>query len=450
MSEWHSTLESMIGIAMSLGAEKADAVWFDTTDISLSCRGGVLEGLERSESRAITLRTFVGERQAMVSSTDISLKSLKNLADSAVRMAKVAPPDALSRLASEELYAKAPPALDLCDPVEPAADWLFAQAKEAEDAALSIPGITNSEGADAGYSRSNIGLMIASDGSIRFARDYATSHASLSASVLAGSGTGMQRDYDFTTARHVSDLKAAKMIGENAAHRAIKRLHPRKAKSGTMPVLYDPRTSRQLLSALASAINGSSIVRGSSFLRGDMGKRIFAPGITIIDDPLRKRGLASKPFDGEAVATKKLQVVEDGILASWILDTRSAGALDLATTGHATRGLGSVPSPSSTNLYMEAGAASPEALMKQMGNGLFITETFGTGINTITGDYSQGVSGFLVEHGEIAAPVAEITIAGHLRDMFARMIPADDLRFDYATNAPSLLIDGMAVAGSNA
>jgi PmbA protein len=424
MHDWRNILESLIHTSLALGADKADAVWFNTTDVSLGCRKGVLEGLERSESIAITLRTFVGDSQAMVSSTDISLESLKNLAASAVNMAKITPPDALSKLAPADLYPHHLPTLDLCDDVEPSADWLFAQAKETEEVALAFAGITNSEGADASYSRSNIGLMIAYDGN-----------------------TDMQRDYDFSTARHVHDLKAAKTIGKNAAQRALKRLNPRKINSGTMPVLYDRRVSRALLSSFASAINGSSIVRGSSFLRGDLGKRVFAPGITITDDPLRVRGLASKPFDGEGVATRKLCLIEDGILKSWIMDIRSSAALGMKTTGHATRGMGSPPSPSSTNLTLEAGKETPEALIKQMGSGLLITETFGTGINTTTGDYSQGASGFIIENGEITSPVAEITIAGHLRDMFARCIPANDLHFDYAANAPSLLIDGMAVAG---
>lgn len=447
MNDWHTILESLVQAALAQGADKADAVWFDTTDISLSCRKGNLEGLERSESIAITLRSFVDDAQAIVSSTDISAASLKALATSSVAMAKIAPPDPLARFAPETLYPKNLPALDLCDEKEPSADWLFAQAQEAEASALAIAGITNSEGADASYGRSSIGLMIASNGAIRFAKNYATSHASLSTSVLAGYGVDMQRDYDFSTARHVHNLKPAKLIGENAAARALKRLNPRKMKSGTMPVMYDRRVSRQLLSAFASSVNGSSIVRGSSFLRGDMGKKVFATGVYIFDDPLRVRGLASKPFDGEGVATNKLSLIEDGILQSWILDMRSSAALGLSTTGHATRGMGGPPSPASTNLTMAAGSASPESLMKQMKNGLLITETFGTGINTTTGDYSQGASGFLIENGEVAAPVAEITLAGHLRDMFARCIPANDLELDYATNAPSLLIDGMAVAG---
>jgi PmbA protein len=448
MDDWRLTLETLLHTSLSLGATQADAVWFDNVDVSLSCRKGTLEGLERSESRAIVLRSFVGQSQAIVSSTDISLKSLKNLAASSVGMAKIAPPDAHAGLAPSKLYPKSLPLLDLCEDEEPSAEWLFSQAQEAEASALSIAGITNSEGADANHSRSNIGLMIAFDKQVRFAQHYSAGHSSLSTSVLAGSGVDMQRDYDFSTARHLSDLRTARSIGESAAHRAIRRLNPRKIASGTMAVLYDKRVSKQLVSALASAINGSNIVRGASFLRNDMGKQIFSKAIQITDDPLRVRGLASKPFDGEGVATSKRNIIENGVLTSWFLDMRSSNALGLATTGHATRGMGGPPSPSATNLYLSAGLESPEALMRHMKNGLFITETFGTGINTITGDYSQGASGFLIENGEVTVAVAEITIAGNLRDMFARMIPANDLTFEYATNAPSVMIEGMAVAGA--
>jgi len=448
MEHWHATLETLLKTSLSLGATHADAVWFDTVDLTTSCRKGQPEGLERSESRAVTLRAFIGDSQAMVSSTDISPNALKILAENAVRMARSTPPDALSKFAPASLYPSSLPNLDLCEQAEPTAESLFSSAKEAEACALAIPGITNSEGADASFGRNKIGLMIAYDNAIQFANHYESTHSSLSVSVLAGSGTDMQRDYDFSTARYASDLKSARTIGENAAHRALKRMNPSKIPGGTMPVLYDKRVSKQLVSALASAVNGSSIVRGASFLRDELGKQIFSPSITITDDPLIVRGLASKPFDGEGVATRKLNLVENGILASWVMDMRSATALGLTTTGHASRGMGSPPSPSTTNLYMANGSESPESLIKQMQNGLFITETFGGGINTITGDYSQGASGFLIENGEITSSVAEITIAGHLRDMFARAVPASDLTFDYATNAPSLLVDGMVVAGS--
>ncbi len=448
MNDWHTTLETLLQTSLSLGASKADALWFNTVDVSLSCRKGALEGLERSESRAVTLRVFVGDSQAIVSSTDISPASLKNLAESAVSMARATPPDPLSRLADATLYPSAAPDLELCEASEPTIEWLFTQAQEAETQALAVAGVTNSEGADAGYSRSMIGLAIAYDGAVRFANHYEASHSSLSASVLAGHGVDMQRDYDFSTARHRGDLKTAKQIGESAGKRAVARLHPKKIASATLPVIYDRRVSRQLVSALSSALNGQNIVRGSSFLRGAMGERIFAPGIRIVDDPRRIRGLASKPFDSEGVATKRLLPVDDGMLTSWLLDVRSAAALGLATTGHASRGMGSPPSPSSTNLYLEAGRETPQALIGGIKRGLLITETFGGGTNIVTGDYSQGASGFLIENGEVTSAVAEITLAGHLRDMFARLVPANDLMFDYSTNAPSLLVDGMAIAGT--
>ena len=448
MQNWSSILESLIAQSLALGATQADAVWFDTLNVSLSCRQGKLEGLERSENKAFGLRAFVGQSQAIVSATDFSKESLKTLAENAVSMAKNTPPDSFAGLADPALYAKNLPELDLCEEGEPSVDWLMQHAHEAEEAALSTQGITNSEGADASYSRNSTGIAIARDGKLQFLQSYAGSHSSFSVSVLAGSGTKMERDYDFTSARHREDLKSAASIGHNAARLTLAKLSPRKIPTCTVPVLFDRRISRGLLSTLASCISGSSIVRGASFLKDDFGKAIFPNNITITDDPHRLRGLASKPFDGEGVATKACNFIENGVLTSWLLDVRSANALGLITNGHASRGIASPPSPSATNLYMHAGKDSPEALMKQAGTGLLITETFGMGINHITGDYSQGASGFWFENGEIAYPVSEITIAGRLRDMFAHLIPANDLVFDYATNAPSLLIETMTVAGT--
>lgn len=442
------TLENLLTQALARGAESADAVWFETADIGLSCRKGKLEGLERSESKVLNLRVLIGNRQAIVSSTDNSPDALAKLVGHAVDMARAAPPDPLINMADTTLYPTQLAALDLCEESEPEVDFLFAQAHAAEDAALAVAGITNSEGADASYSKSRIALGIAQNGRVAFCKQYATSHSSLSVSVLAGSGTDMQRDYDFSTARHRSDLQSPEALGAQAAKKALARMHPRKIESAKSAVIYDPRVSRQLLAAFASCINGSNVVRGATFLKDAMGKQIFAKGIAIIDDPLMKRGLASKPFDGEGVATRKTTLVEEGVLKHWLLDLRSAKALGMQTTGHATRGVGSPPAPSSSNLYMQAGKDSPSALMKQMHRGLYITETFGTGINTITGDYSQGASGFWVENGEIAYPVAEITVAGHLRDMFSNAMPANDLEFRYGTNAPTLFVGELMIAGT--
>ena len=429
------------------GADGADAVMFDTLSVSASCRLGKPEGIERSESAAIGLRAFFGRKQSMVSTTDASPEALKELAERACAMAKASAEDPFAALAPSSLFAKNVPALELCDDVEPSSGWLTHGCEEAEASALAVTGITNSEGADASYSRSNIHLLINNNGE-NFAQSYASSHFSLSVSVLAGEGTGMERDYDYSSVRHRSDLAAASDIGANASHRALARMNPRKVATCNVPIIFDPRVSRSLLSTLAGSISGASIARGSSFLKDSMGEQIFASGVTICDNPHIVRGLGSRPFDGEGVANKKLSVIENGVLKSWFLDMRSGAKLGLATTGHAARGLASPPSPSSTNLYMEKGAMTPAELMSDIKSGLYLTETFGMGINTVTGDYSQGAAGFWIENGQIAYPVSEITIAGNLRDMFKNLTPANDLEFRYATNAPTLRVEAMTVAGT--
>ncbi len=428
------------------GADSADAVMFDSISVSASQRLGKPEGIERSESAAIGLRAFYGKRQAMVSTTDISKTALEELASRAASMAKLAAEDPYTGLAPAELYATNIPELDLSDDAEPTSEWLTEQCKEAEEAALATPGITNSEGADAGYSRSNIYLLI--DNDTPFAKGYSSSHFSLSVSVLAGEGVGMERDYDYSSKRHRVDLLNATAIGKSASARALARMNPRKVATCTVPVVFDPRVGRSLLSTFAGSVSGASIARGASFLKDSMGADIFASGVSIIDDPHIVRGLGSRPFDGEGVTNKKLALVENGVLRSWLLDMRSASKLGLVTTGHASRGLASPPSPSSTNLYMAAGSVTPKELMADIKNGLYLTETFGMGINTVTGDYSQGAAGFWIENGQICYPVSEITIAGNLRDMFKKLTPANDLEFRYATNAPTLRIDSMTVAGT--
>jgi len=430
------------------GAEACDAVLFETVDVSTSCRLGKPEGIERSESRALGLRVFIGQQQAIVSTTDMTKDALAELSERAVSMARATPADPDSTLAPDDLYADSIPDLDLCDAIEPEVEWFTQQCREAEDTARAAPGITNSEGADAHYSKSRIHLAVHNGKALRFAQHYPGSHFSVSVSVLAGVGTGMERDYDFTNARHRSDLKSAASVGQEAAARALKRLNPRKVPTCQAPVIFDPRVSRSLLGVLGGAISGSAIARGSSFLKDDLHKPVFRGGIRIIDDPHIKRALGSKPFDAEGVRNAKHAIVEDGVLATWLLDVRTANKLGLTSTGHATRGVASPPSPSSSNLYMEAGALSPAALMQDIASGFYVTETFGMGINSVTGDYSQGAAGFWIEKGEIAYPVSEITIAGNLRDMFARATPANDLVFRYATNAPTLRIDTMTVAGT--
>ena len=442
------TLAWLLEQTRALGADAADAVMFDTVSISATQRLGKPEGVERAESSAIGLRAFSGQKQAMVSTTDTGKEALLELAQRAAAMAKAAAPAPFAGLAPASIRAKDIPVLELCDTQEPETSWLTEQCDIAEQAALSVAGITNSEGADAGYSRSQIHLIIDNGQQAPFAQSYASSHCSLSVSVLAGEGTGMERDYEFSSSRFRSDLMDAKEMGLAAGQRTLRRLNPRKVSTCQVPVIFDPRVSRSLLSTLAGSISGSAIGRGASFLKDSMGKDIFAKGVSIIDNPHIIRGLGSRPFDGEGVANQKMALIENGTLTSWLLDMRSAAKLGLTTAGHAARGLASPPSPSSSNLYMEKGKLSPTELMADIKSGLYLTETFGMGINTVTGDYSQGAAGFWIENGQVAYPVSEITIAGNLRDMFARLTPASDLVFRYATNAPTVRIDSMTVAGT--
>ncbi|MEQ1789016.1 MAG: TldD/PmbA family protein [Rickettsiales bacterium] len=452
MNKNPNILTKLLEITKKCGASGADAILFETTSLSISQRLGKPEGIERSENSAVGLRVFVRQKngeigQANVSSTDVSRDALLEVAERAVAMAKIAPADNDSTLASSELYPNTIPTLDLLDEVEPTPAWLLEQCAIAEDAARSVSGITNSEGADASYSHSRVSLAIAGENGADFSGNYEGSYFSTSVSVLAGTGTSMERDYDFSSARHRSDLRNPKEIGLSAANRTLKRLNPRKVASCQTSVIFDPRVSKSLASILTSSISGSAIARGSSFLKNSLNKQIFAKGISIIDNPHLLRGFASKPFDMEGVANKKISLVEDGVLQTWLLDIRTANKLKLQTTGHASRGLASPPSPSSTNVYMENGTLSPKELMSDIKSGLYLTETFGMGINIITGDYSQGAAGFWIENGEIAYPVSEITIAGNLKDMFANLTPANDLAFHYSTNAPTVRVENMTVAG---
>jgi PmbA protein len=435
-------LADLLAHARRAGADEADAVFFSGTSLSVSRRLGKIEHVERSEGRDLGLRVFVGERSAIVSAPGLDVASFADIAERAVAMARVVPPDPMSSLG--ELREIPTADLDLDDPAEPDASLLGDRAALAEDAALAVPGITNSEGADAGFSRSDV-MLVTSRG---FVGSYRRTGHSISATALAGTGTAMQRDYDYSSAVHLSDLDDAAGIGHRAAERTLARLNPTRPKTARVSVLYDPRVSSSLVGHLAGAVNGASIVRGTSFLRDRMGQRVFPEGIVVRDDPLRRRGLRSRPFDGEGQPTKPLNIVADGVLMTWILDTRSARQLGLTTTGHAARGTSGPPSPSATNLYMEAGAATPAELMADITEGLYVTELIGSGINGITGDYSRGAAGFMIRDGALAEPVAEITIAGNLREMFAHLAPANDLRFLRGTDAPTIRIDGMMMAGA--
>jgi PmbA protein len=436
-------LNSLLKEARKAGADAADTILYASTSVSVERRLGQMENLERSESRDLGLRVFVGQRSAIVSATAIDPARFADLAERAVAMARVVPEDPLSSLAEEAAAPADVAALDLLDPREPELAELIERAQTAEEAALRVAGVTNSEGGSAGYGRTEIYLAT----SAGFAGHFARTGHSVSASVLAGAGTDMQRDYDYHSAVHLTDLDDAAEIGTRAGERAVARMNPARPKTAKLPVIYDPRVSGSLVSHLSGAINGASVARGTSFLKDKMGERIFAAGISIIDDPRRVRGSRSWTFDGEGVPTKTQALVEDGVLQTWLLDSRSARQLGLKTTGHASRGTGGPPSPSATNLYMQAGTVSPNDLMADIKEGLYITDLIGMGLNGLTGDYSRGASGFMIRDGALAEPVAEITVAGNLLDMFLHLTPANDLRFRRGTDAPTIRVDGLTMAG---
>ncbi len=443
MDESISLLDDLIKKALSIGAEAADGVYVEGVSLSLSQRLGKRENLSRSENADIGLRVLIGSRQAMVSSSDTSREAMDDLVERCVAMAKAVPEDPFCGLAEQNFLATKFPDLDVCDETEPNTELLSLRIAAAEDAALAVSGITNSEGAEASWGMTRVAIA----GSNGFCQSRSGSRHSISVSVLAGEGTSMERDYDYDSTVHGEDLSSPADIGRSAGEMAVKRLNPKKASSAQVPVVYSPRVSNSLVGHLASAINGSSVARGTSFLKDKLGEKIFSDAITIVDDPHRIRGLRSKNFDGEGVGTKRLNVVKNGILNTWVLDLRSARQLGLKTTGHASRGTSSPPSPSTTNLYLEAGSATPEELIADISDGLYITEMMGFGINGITGDYSRGASGFWIKNGEISYPVSELTIAGNLLEMFSHLSAANDLNFRYGTNAPTIRVEGMTVAG---
>lgn len=439
-----STLNSLLDKAKKAGADAADAVVVEGTSLSVAFRLGQPEKVERAEGGDIGLRVFIGRQQAIVSSADRSEKALAELAERAVAMAKEVPEDPYCGLADPAQLCKTLPKLDSCDPDEPAATTLVDQARRCEDAARAVEGVTNSEGAEASWGRSRV-AMAATNG---FSNSYAVSSSSISASVLAGGADGMERDYDYSSAVYAADLRTPEDIGQSAGERTVRRLGARKMPTGKLPVVFDPRVSGGLLGHLAGAINGGAIARGTSFLKDKLGQQVFPKGFTVIDDPHRHRGLRSKPCDGEGVANGRRAFIEDGVLTGWVLDLRSARQLGLESTGHASRGTASPPSPSVTNFYLEPGAVSPEELIADIRQGLYIVELIGMGVNGVTGDYSRGAAGYWIENGKIAFPVNEMTVASNLKDMFLNLTAANDLVFRTGIDAPTLRIEGMTVAGA--
>jgi PmbA protein len=435
--------EDVMARARRLGAEAADAIVVSGEAIEVEIRDNRVESVERSEGRDLGLRVLIGQSQAIVSASRFEAADLEAIAERAVDMAKAAPPDPFAGLADPGDIAREVPTLDLADEASPTADDLLGLAREAEAAGLAIAGVTKSSGASASASRRAI-VLLASNG---FAGSYARTGYGISASLIAGSGTAMERDYDYTAAVHFADLEPAQRIGRSAGERTVRRLGARKAASQRVAVVFDKRVAGGLLGHLAQAILGSAITRATSFLKDRRGEKLFKPGTSVIDDARLPRGRASRPFDGEGLPTGRLAVVEDGVLKTWLLDCRSARQLGLHSTGHASRGVGGPPSPAPTNLYIEAGTISPEALISTVDRGLLVTELMGAGVNLVTGDYSRGAAGFWIENGKIAYPVSEITIAGNLIDMFSTLTPASDLELRSTINAPTSLVGEMTVAG---
>ncbi|HJV42738.1 TldD/PmbA family protein, partial [Caulobacter sp.] len=434
----------VVAAARKAGADAAEAVFAERQSLSVSVRLGELEEVEREEARDLGLRVFIGQRSATVSGSDISAEARGKLIERAVAMARLAPEDPYASLPPQDRLARAPyPELDLIDPYEPSAEALETQARMAEDAARAVKGVTNSDGGSATWSSSRWALAT-SDG---FHASHAATGHSVSASAIAGEGAGMERGGEGRSTRHFGDLPAAGDIGMEAGRQAVMRLNPRKIGSTTAPVIFENRLAMSLIGPLLGAISGPSIARGTSFLKDRLGQPVFARGVNLLEDPHRVRGLGSAPFDDEGVATQARALIDDGVLTTWLLNTASAKQLSLVTTGHASRGLAGPSGVSTHNLTLQPGEKDLEGLMKDAGSGLVVTSMFGPSLNGNNGDWSVGCSGYWFENGESTGPVTEITVAGNLIDIYARIVPGSDLELRGASNSPSLLVDALAIAG---
>lgn len=437
-------LNDVVSAALKAGADTAEAVFAERKSLSVSVRLGELEEVEREEARDLGLRVFIGQRSATVSGSDISSAARAKLIERAVAMARLAPEDPYASLAPGDRLARGPfPELDLIDAYEPTAETLETQARLAEEGARSVEGVTNSDGGTASWSAATWRLVT----SAGFSGAHAATGHSLSCSAIAGEGAGMERGGEGRSARHFADLPGASDIGREAGRSAVVRLNARKIASTTAPVIFENRLAMSLIGPLLGAISGPSIARGSSFLKDKLNQQVFARGVSLIEDPHRVRGLGSAPFDDEGVATVRRALIDDGVLTTWLLNTSSASQLGLETTGHASRSLAGPSSVSTSNLTLSTGTRDQAGLMADAGTGLLVTSMFGPALNGNTGDWSVGCSGLWFENGEITGPVTEITVAGNLIDIYARLIPGTDLEFRGANNAPSILVDGLAIAG---
>lgn len=439
-----STLEDrarqLVDKACAAGADAADAVVVRSVSQSADARLGKIEEMQRAESDDLSLRVFVGKQVASVSGNDFA--AMDQIVDRALAMARVAPEDPYAGLLDAADLVDEKADLDLLDSGQPNGEALAERALETETIMLEQEGVANSGGASAGWGVG--GMVLATSGG--FSGTYLGSRFSLSATAIAGEGTGMERDYDFSSAVYEADLDAPETIGKRAAERAVARLGARKIESTKGAVVFAPRCARSLLGHLAGAINGASIARGTSFLKDRLGERVFAEGVFIHDDPERRRGLRSRPFDGEGARCGAMTLIADGVLKTWLLDGASARELGLKTNGRAMRS-GSTSRPGTTNLSLAPGTESPEALIAGVSRGLYVTDLIGHGVNLVTGDYSRGAAGFWIEDGELREPVAEVTIAGNLTDIFSRMVPANDFKYRFGTDAPTVLVEDLTIAG---
>ncbi len=429
---------ALVEAARRAGADAADAFAVRRVGLSVDIRNGAVDETDRSESDDVSLRVFIGKRTASVSTNGVA--PVEALAERAVAMARVAPEDRFAGLAPEERLAKSWPDLDLLDPSIPDPEMLAERASRAEAAALAVAGVTKSSGASAGWGLT--GAVIAT--SHGFLGSYLGSRHGVSATAIAGEGTGMERDYDGDSKVYGSDLRDPEAIGREAGERAVRRLNPGRLPTGRGTVVFDPRLASSLVGHLLGAINGAAIARRMSFLQNALGTALFAPSIRITDDPRRPRGLASRPFDGEGVAAEPMDLVAGGVLQTWLLDSATARELGLETNG---RGSGGGGSPHATNVTLLPGTLSPEELLAEIGEGLYVTELIGHGVNGVTGDYSRGAGGFRISGGKLAEPVSELTIAGNLKDMYRSLVTANDLVYRSAVNAPTLAVEGMTIAG---
>ena len=443
-SDIEQSAQRFLDLATKAGADAADVLAVGGTSVQVRVRNGAIDKVERSETTDFGLRVFVNGASAVVSGAAHTVQDYKTLAERAVVMAKIAPPDASLGLQDTTGRADPPCGLELADSRQIDTATLTDLALTAEAACLDVKGVSKIDGSSASGGYNEIAL-VTSNG---FSGKYLRTGYAISASAIAGEGTAMERDYDYSTKVHFDDLEDAALIGKRAGERAVRALHPRKMPSKKCPVIFEARLAGSFPSLLAQAANGSGVVRGTSFLKDMMGEKIFADGIDIIDNPLLVRGLSSKPFDAEGLPCDTFNIVEDGVLTNWLLDGRTAAKLNLNSNARAARSTGGQPSPSSTNLWLANGTISTPDMIANVKDGILITSMFSSGVNMVTGDYSRGAAGLRIENGEITHPVSEITIAGNLKDMFANLTPANDLEMKSSTSAPTCLVEGMTVAGA--